>query len=228
MNGQTMDVAQALQMRRSVRAFLPTPVPAPLVQSLLEQAARAASGGNLQPWRVIALTGEPLAAVVAAAARSEGEEGGHYPPRLWEPYRTRRFANAEAMYATVGLARDDKAGRLAHFGRNGAFFGAPVGVLVCVDRRMGPPQWTDVGIYLQSLMLLAVQQGLASCPQGFWRRYRRVLAPLLRLPEPYEIACGVALGYEDTVAPINALRTPRAPWPEWGELRGWDGGKGQS
>ncbi|ODS90902.1 MAG: NADH dehydrogenase [Comamonas sp. SCN 65-56] len=216
-----MDVQQALRARRSVRAFLSTPLPAQLVQDLLEQAARAASGGNLQPWRVLALTGEPLAAVVATAARSDGEDGGHYPPSLWEPYRTRRFANAEAMYATVGLAREDKAGRLVHFGRNAAFFGAPVGVLICVDRRMGLPQWTDLGIYLQSLMLLAVQHGLASCPQGFWRRYRSVLAPVLQLPEPYEIACGLALGYEDTDAPINTLRTPRAPWQEWGQLRGW-------
>ncbi len=221
MNGSTMNVEQALQARRSVRAFLPTPLPAILVQNLLQQAARAASGGNVQPWRVVALTGEPLAQVIATAAQAEGEDGGHYPASLWEPYRTRRFANGEDMYATMGLAREDKAGRLAWFARNAAFFGAPVGVLICMDRRMGLPQWADLGVYLQSLMLLAVEQGLASCPQGFWRRYRSALAPVLGLPEPYEIACGVALGHEDTAAPINRLRTPRAPWQEWGELRGW-------
>ena len=219
-----MDVTQALRQRRSVRAFLPDAPPAALVQTLLQEAAQAASGGNLQPWRVVALTGEPLRQVLAAVATAPAEDAPtnqSYPPSLWEPYRTRRFANAEAMYATVGLAREDKAGRLVHFGRNAAFFGAPVGVLICVDRRMGLPQWTDLGIYLQSLMLLAVQHGLASCPQGFWRRYRSVLAPVLQLPEPYEIACGLALGYEDTDAPINTLRTPRAPWQEWGQLRGW-------
>ena len=121
-----MDVQQALRARRSVRAFLSTPLPAQLVQDLLEQAARAASGGNLQPWRVLALTGEPLAAVVATAARSDGEDGGHYPPSLWEPYRTRRFANGEDLYRTLGIPREDKAARLEQLSKNAEFFGAPV------------------------------------------------------------------------------------------------------
>jgi len=108
-----MDVGQALLARRSVRAFRPEPPPAALVRSLLEQAARAASGGNLQPWRVVALTGEPLRALVNAVTGSEAQEAAHYPPGLWEPYRTRRFQNAEDLYRTLGIAREDKAGRLA-------------------------------------------------------------------------------------------------------------------
>jgi len=217
----TMDVGQALLARRSVRAFRPEPPPAALVRSLLEQAARAASGGNLQPWRVVALTGEPLRALVGAVTGSEAQEAAHYPPGLWEPYRTRRFQNAEDLYRTLGIAREDKAGRLAQFARNGAFFGAPVGVLVCMDERMGLPQWMDLGIYLQSLMLLAVQHGLASCPQGFWLRHVQALKRELALPPHYAVAVGLALGYEDGNAPVNALRTPRAAWREWGELRGW-------
>jgi len=217
----TMDVGQALLARRSVRAFRPEPPPAALVRSLLEQAARAASGGNLQPWRVVALTGEPLRALVNAVTGSEAQEAAHYPPGLWEPYRTRRFQNAEDLYRTLGIAREDKAGRLAQFARNGAFFGAPVGVLVCMDERMGLPQWMDLGIYLQSLMLLAVQHGLASCPQGFWLRHVQALKRELALPPHYAVAVGLALGYEDGNAPVNALRTPRAAWREWGELRGW-------
>ena len=219
-----MDVASALHARRSVRAFLPDSPPAALVHSLLEQASCAASGGNLQPWRVVALTGAPLAELLDAVAASEPCEDRphlHYPPSLWEPYRSRRYDNAQDLYASLGLAREDKAGRLAQFAHNARFFGAPVGVLVCVDRRMGAPQWVDLGIYLQSLMLLAVQHGLATCPQGFWRRYDHVLAPRLGLPEPYHVAFGVALGYEDEKAPINQWRAPRASWSEWGELRGF-------
>jgi len=96
-----------------------------------------------------------------------------------------------------------------------------VGIFVCVDERMGLPQWADLGIYLQSLMLLAVHHGLATCAQGFWRRYASALQPLLGQPEPYHVACGLALGYEDEAAPINALRSTRAPWADWGELRGF-------
>ncbi len=219
-----MDVSHALRARRSVRAFLPAVPPGALVQTLLQEAAQAASGGNLQPWRVVALTGEPLRALLAAVAQSqpgEDESLQSYPPNLWEPYRTRRFANGEDLYRTLGIPREDKAGRLNQLARNAAFFGAPVGIFVCVDERMGMPQWADLGIYLQSLMLLAVQHGLATCAQGFWRRYTAAVQQQLGLPEGYRVAVGVALGYEDTTAPINTLRTPRAPWAEWGQLHGF-------
>ncbi|GAA3994074.1 nitroreductase [Comamonas faecalis] len=219
-----MDVPQALRQRRSVRAFLPEVPQAALVQALLREAAQAASGGNLQPWRVLALTGEPLRQVLAAVARAEAENGPanqSYPPSLWEPYRTRRFANGEDLYRTIGIPREDRAARLEQLARNAAFFGAPVGIFVCVDERMGLPQWSDLGIYLQSLMLLAVHHGLATCAQGFWRRYAGTLQQALALPEPYHVACGVALGYEDRAAPINTLRSTRAPWEEWAELRGF-------
>ena len=219
-----MDVSQALRARRSVRAFLPQVPAAALVQTLLQEAAQAASGGNLQPWRVVALAGEPLRALLAAVAQAqpgEDESQQSYPPSLWEPYRTRRFANGEDLYRTLGIPREDKAGRLNQLARNAAFFGAPVGIFVCVDERMGMPQWADLGIYLQSLMLLAVQHGLATCAQGFWRRYTAAVQQQLDLPEGYRVAVGVALGHEDTAAPINTLRTPRAPWAEWGQLRGF-------
>ena len=220
-----MDVTQAVRQRRSVRAFLPDAPPAALVQTLLQEAAQAASGGNLQPWRVVALTGEPLRQVLAAVATAPAEDAPtnqSYPPSQWEPYRTRRFANGEDLYRTLGIPREDKAARLEQLAKNAEFFGAPVGIFVCVDERMGLPQWADLGIYLQSLMLLAVHHGLATCAQGFWRRYAGTLQRQLALPEPYHVACGVALGYEDEAAPINALRSTRAPWADWGELRGFD------
>ncbi len=219
-----MDVSEALRRRRSVRAFLPETPPAALVQSLLEQAGQAASGGNLQPWRVVALAGEPLRELLTAVAAAEPEHNPghyHYPPNLWEPYRTRRFANGEDLYRSLGLSREDKAGRMQQFARNGQFFGAPVGVMVCIDERMGAAQWIDLGIYLQSLMLLAVQHGLATCAQGFWRSHATTVEQTLGVPDPYRVAFGVALGYEDPAAPVNALQAARAPWQEWGELRGF-------
>lgn len=219
-----MDVFKALHQRRSVRAFLSQAPGADTVRTLMEAAARAASGGNLQPWRVLALTGEPLRQVVAAVAQAAPDEDAHltsYPANLWEPYRTRRFANGEDLYRSIGIPRENKVGRLEQLAKNAEFFGAPVGLFICVDQRMGEAQWVDLGIYLQSLMLAAVDQGLATCAQGFWRRYDRSLAQHLQLPEPYRVAFGVALGYEDAAAPINTLQADRAPLHEWAELRGF-------
>lgn len=220
-----MNVSDAVRQRHSVRAFKPEQPPAAMVRSILEQAARAPSGGNLQPWHVHALAGEPLAQLlqlVATAPMQEEPEYAVYPPELWEPYRTRRWRNAEQLYTAIGIPREERVARLQQMQKNAAFFGAPVGIFISMDRRMGPPQWADLGIYLQSLMLLAVHHGLATCAQGFWRRYAGTLQRQLALPEPYHVACGVALGYEDEAAPINALRSTRAPWADWGELRGFD------
>ena len=180
--------------------------------------------GTRQPWRVTALTGTPLAhllAAVAQAAPEDGPTGTSYPPSLWEPYRSRRFENGEDLYRTLGIARADKPARLEQLGRNGAFFGAPVGIFVSVDTRMGLAQWADLGIYLQSLMLLAVEQGLATCAQGYWRRFGATVATQLALPEGYSVAFGVALGWEDVEAPINRLRATRAEPGEWLDLQGF-------
>lgn len=219
-----MNVNDALHARRSVRAFLPRVPEAAVVRSMLHSAARAASGGNLQPWRVSALTGAPLAQlleVVAQAEPQDGPTGTSYPPSLWEPYRSRRFENGEDLYRTLSIGRDDKPARLNQLARNAQFFGAPVGIFVSVDARMGMAQWADLGIYLQSLMLLAVEQGLATCAQGFWRRFGDTVATQLKLPEGYEVAFGIALGWEDINAPINRLRATRADPGEWLDLQGF-------
>ncbi|MCD2511636.1 nitroreductase [Comamonas endophytica] len=219
-----MNVEDALHARRSVRAFLPRVPEAAVVRSMLHSAARAASGGNLQPWRVTALAGAPLQQLLAAVAVAEpqdGPAGSSYPPSLWEPYRSRRFDNGEDLYRTLGIGRGDKPARLAQLGRNGQFFGAPVGIFVSVDARMGLAQWADLGIYLQSLMLLAVEQGLATCAQGYWRRFGDTVAAQLALPGDYAVAFGVALGWEDTEAPINQLRATRADPGEWLDMQGF-------
>ena len=219
-----MDILQALQQRRSVRAFLPQTVDGATVRELLEKASQAASGGNMQPWRVTAVGGQALKELSAKAKATEAVQrpGLSYPPNLWEPYRSRRFANGEELYQSLGIPRDDKPARLEQLARNGQFFGAPVGLIVAVDERMGLPQWVDLGIYLQSFMLLACANGLATCAQGFWRRYNDAVTQTLALPEGYHVAFGIALGYEDKNAPINGWRATRAPLAEWGQLRGFD------
>jgi nitroreductase len=219
-----MNVSEAVAARVSIRAFRPDPVAGEVVRDLLERAARAPSGGNLQPWRAYALAGEPLAQLktdVAANPFGETPEYEVYPPNLWEPFRTRRFQNGEDLYATLGIPREDKAARLAQFARNGALFGAPVGIFFCLDRRLGPPQWADLGMYMQTLMLLAVELGLDTCPQEYWSRYPRTLAGALDLPDELMVFAGMALGLRDPDHPINTLAAGRDPFETWGELRGF-------
>lgn len=222
---KSMTVSEAVAQRVSTRAFLDRPVPGEVVRDLLVRAARAPSGGNLQPWRVYALTGEPLAqfkALVAANPFGETPEYEVYPPNLWDPFRTRRFQNGEDLYATIGIPREDKPARLRQLARNGEFFGAPVGMFFCLDRKLGPPQWADLGMYMQNLMLLAAERGLDTCPQEYWARYPRTVATFLGLPDDHMLFCGMALGFGDPDAPINTLRAARDPFEVWGELIGFD------
>lgn len=219
-----MNVEQAMQQRHSVRAFLPRTVDAALVRDLLAQAGQAASGGNLQPWRVIALTGDSLQALRQAmpAATPDCDAALVYPAQLWEPYRSRRFDNGEELYRSIGIGREDRSGRQQQLARNTHMFGAPVGVFTAVDSRMLHAQWVDLGIYLQSLMLLATGKGLATCAQGFWRNYSDFVSRHLALPQGYQIAFGMALGYEDSAAPINQWRSTRAGLGDWCEMPGFE------
>lgn len=220
-----MDVADAVRKRMSVRAFRPDPVPGDLVRRLIADAAYAPSGGNLQPWRVYALAGDPLAefkALVAANPMGERPEYDVYPPNLWEPFRTRRYVCGEDLYASIGIGRDDRPARLRQLARNGLFFDAPVGLFVCVDRKLGLPQWSDLGMYMQTFMLLAVEAGLATCPQEYWARYPQTVARFVNLPDDHMVFSGMALGYADEAAPINNWRTRRDPLEVWADLRGFD------
>lgn len=219
-----MNVSEACQTRISVRAFKPDPVAGEIVREILELASRgAASGGNLQPWRVYALTGAPLDAFKREIAGTafEGAEYAVYPPNLWDPFRSRRFECGEDMYKAIGIAREDKPARLRQLARNAEFFGAPVGLFFCIDRRLGPPQWADLGMYMQTVMLLAVERGLDTCAQEFWAGYPKTIARTLNLPEDHMLFSGMALGYRDPEQPINQLRTRREPFAAFAELRGF-------
>ncbi len=225
-----MDVSEAVASRISCRAFLETPVPAATVRAILDAARRAPSGGNLQPWFVHALAGAPLAALktkvrVKIAHDQHGDgtpEYVIYPPGLGEPYRTRRFRAGEDLYATIGIPREDKPARLRQFARNFDFFGAPVGLFFYLDRTLGPPQWSDLGMYMQTVMLLAREHGLHTCPQEIWSVVPVTVGEALGVPSQHLLFAGMALGHMDTAHPINTLRTSRAPLDEFATLRGFD------
>jgi nitroreductase len=226
--GVDMNVSEAIATRMSCRAFLPAAVDAATIRAILDGARRSPSGGNVQPWWVHALTGAPLAefldivrARTAAGERGDGSEYDIYPRGLGEPYRSRRFKCGEDMYAAIAVSREDKAARLQHFARNFEFFGAPVALFFCIDRNMGPPQWSDLGMYMQSVMLLARERGLHTCAQEAWSLWFRTVGDFLRLPPERMLFSGMALGYRDENHPINRLRTDRAPLEEFATLRGF-------
>src|SRR5258708_7858454 len=207
-------VSDALRMRISTRAFKPDPVSESLLRDILDVARFAPSGGNLQPWKVIAVACAERDAVVALAkANLPGDDGDRpvYPANLWEPFRTRRFKLGEDMYALLGIPRDNKPGRFMHLAQNFDFFGAPVGLFFVIERRMGHGQWAHLGMFLPSVALAAIERGVASCMQESWATVRERLAGHFALAPEQMIYCGMALGSADTSAAVNTLRAERAP-----------------
>lgn len=224
-----MDVAEALATRRTCRAFLPSPVPRTTVEAILAAAGCAPSGGNLQPWRVWALAGPPLtdlkATVLARIGADHLTDGDYeyliYPPALKEPYLTRKRRNGGQLCGAMNIARDDAVGRMEQFRRNFELFGAPVGLFLAIDRDMGPPQWADLGMYLQSILLAATARGLATAALESWSLQHRTVREHLRMPDDLMLFCAVALGLADEADPVNAIRADRAPLDEVAVLRGF-------
>ncbi|OWK29724.1 nitroreductase [Sphingomonas mucosissima] len=216
-----MNVSDAVIERRSVRGFLDKEVPLEVLKELALRSARAATGGNIQPWHIDIVTGakmDELKAIMRGKLeRREKETPGYdiYPREMTEATKKRTFQIGEIMYGHLGIPREDKAARAQWFARNFQFFGAPSAYFVTVDRRMGPPQWSDLGMYLQNLMLLAVEKGLATCPQECWAVYPNTVESFLGTPPERMLFCGVAIGYEDPEEPANRTRSPRAPEEEW-------------
>lgn len=227
MNDLGMSVSEALISRTSKRAFLDRPVSGELVRRILTTAARSPSGCNLQPWQVFVLGGDELARFKALVAErrkdapfGEGAEYEFFPSSLTEPYRSRRSQCGEDMYGCMGIARDDTAARLAFMAHNFDFWNAPVGLFFCIDRQFGATQWVDLGIYLQSVMLLAREAGLHTCAQEAWAMWHCTVAEFLQLPSHLMLFCGMALGYADEQHPVNGLRTGRAELDEFATFRG--------
>ncbi|MEM8925076.1 MAG: nitroreductase [Actinomycetota bacterium] len=212
-----MNVTDAVQRRMSTRAFLPDPVDDAEIARLLQLAARAPSGGNVQPWRIYVLNGVTMARFRSeiADASAGAPEYPIYPERLWEPYRTNRFELGELMYEKLGIPREDKAGRFAQLARNFDFFGAPAAFFCFIDRGMGSAQWSDLGMFLQTFMLLATEAGLDTCPQEAWAPWHEFVSTFVKAPDDEMLFCGMAIGKGDPDAPVNSLESPRMPLQKW-------------
>jgi nitroreductase len=213
-----MDVRDAMVARKTIRNFLDTPVSNETIKDLLEKAARAPSGGNVQPWRIYVLNGQSMTDFQGyCSTQTDPERPAYevYPPSLKDPYRSSRFKCGEDMYALLEISRDDKPSRFAHLAKNYTFFGAPAAIFCFVDRIMGPPQWSDLGMYLQSFMLLAQEEGLDTCPQEAWASKPETVSSFVKAPEELMLFCGVAIGKANPEAPVNKLVTDREPMDTW-------------
>ena len=213
-----MNVTDAVMTRKTTRDFLPDPIDDAVIRELLEKASRSPSGGNVQPWKIWVINGDSMAAfrqhMVDEPPTTEMEYD-IYPPSLWDPYRTYRFELGEQMYASIGVGRDDKPGRLKQFARNMDFFGAPAALFCFIDRGMGKPQWSDLGMFLQTFMLLAEEAGYQTCPQEAWAAAHEQVRSFTNAPEELMLFCGVAIGKANHEHPINSLVSERAPVDEF-------------
>lgn len=211
-----MNVTEAVATRRSIRQFLPTAVPQDALQRVLQKAQRSPSGGNTQPWNAVILTGQPLAdltakikAKAATAPMGEGHEYDIYPKGLEGRYEEQRRGVGKAMFDALGLAREDGAGRVAQMMKNWDSFDAPVQLFTYTRKYMGPPQWSDMGMWLQTVMLLLREEGLDSCAQEIWAMYGTYMRELLNIDDDHIFFCGMAIGYRDPDAPVNGFTVPR-------------------
>jgi len=217
-------VDAAITSRRSIRAFLPTPVAREDIEQILRVAARAPSGTNTQPWKVYVLQGERRRRLSSAILAIHGdpvqaaqhtEEYAYYPREWVSPFIDRRRKVGWDLYALLGLTRDNKAGMAAQHGRNYAFFDAPVGLIFTIDRVMEQGSWLDYGMFLQNIMVAARGRGLDTCPQAAFTQYHRVIRAQLDLPDNEMVVCGMALGVADPSRVENSLLTERMALEEF-------------
>ncbi len=214
----TNAVDEAIISRRSVRAFLPTPVPRETVEHILAVASRAPSGTNIQPWKVRALSGEALAKLCRTASHAHDTEADqhnysytYYPAEIPEPYITRRRKVGWDLYGLLGIKKGEREKTHVQHGRNYLFFDAPVGLIFTIDKVLEQGSWLDFGMFIQNVMVAARGQGLHTCPQAAWVKFHRVVIDVLDIPDSEEVVCGMALGHIDERAPENALVTEREP-----------------
>ncbi|MEU5059724.1 nitroreductase [Streptomyces sp. NPDC056121] len=214
-----MDAYEAVTTRRAVRGFTGRPVPRQALERVLSAAAWAPSGSNLQPWHAFVVTGAPLVELkkrcgerLAAGDSWDEPEYEMYPPALTSPYRERRFAFGEQRYGALGIPREDTEARQRAAAANWDCFGAPAALFCYIDRDLGRPQWSDVGMYLQTVMLLLRAEGLHSCPQMAWAKFHRTVAEVVSPPDELMLFCGMSIGFEDVT--VSDARASRAPLEE--------------
>lgn len=218
----------AILSRRAVRGFLPTPIDRATVEHLLDVAARAPSGTNMQPWRAIALAGTPLddfrealSAEFLAGKATTARDYRYYPDPFFEPYQSRRRKIGWDLYAHLGIARGETAKMKAQAAHNLRFFGAPVGLICVIDRKLEIGSWIDYGMFLQNIAIAARARGLDTCHMAVFAQFPKTIRRLLGIDDGQIILCGVAIGHEDKAAPANQLRTERVPAADFTDFRGF-------
>jgi nitroreductase len=211
-------VDDAIASRRSIRAFLPTPVAREDIAAILQVAARAPSGTNTQPWKVYVVTGETKqrlsnkivnAYLDPVASKEHTEEYSYYPAEWKSPYIDRRRKVGWDLYALLNLTRDNKPGMQAQHARNYIFFDAPVGFMFTIDRVMEKGSWLDYGMFLENIMIAARGRGLDTCAQAAFTQYHKIIREVLQFPDEEMLVCGMSLGYADNSKIENTLLTER-------------------
>ena len=214
-----MDVYEAVTSRRAVRGFTDEPVSRETIERVLSGAAWAPSGSNIQPWNIYIVTGAPLAELkkraverVATGVLWDDREYVMYPPAMKSPYRDRRAAFGNERYSALGIGREDWEARQRAAIANWDCFGAPAALFCYIDRDLGFAQWADLGMYLQSVMLLLRAEGLHSCPQMAWSQVHNTVAEIVKPPNELMLFCGMSIGHEDVT--VDYVRTGRAELDE--------------
>jgi nitroreductase len=216
-----MKVSESVLSRRSIREFTSEPIDNEIIKDLLALAARSPSGGNLQPWKIFVINDSTMNRFLEFQEKwTEPEVPAYdiYPSKLKEPYRTSRFELGEQMYEILGIGREDKDARIAQVMKNFRFFGAPCAFFCFVDRQMGPPQWSDLGMFLQTFMLLAKEAGLDTCAQEAWSMKHDSVSKFVKAEDSDILFCGMAIGYRDENAAVNTLKSERRPLKEWAKF----------
>lgn len=223
-----LSVTEAIKARKSVREFRDKAVARDVLTDILALAGQSASGGNLQPWKIYALTGEAKDQLISRVnervmenPRGELPDIPIYPDALGEPWMSRRGTCAEVMYEALGISRDDKLGRMGQVLKNFSFFGAPVGLILTMDRSLTGSQLIDIGLILQNIQLLAKERGLDTCPQASWTMWPLTIREVLGISDSEMVVVGMSLGYAEESAPVNHIRQSRVALDEYVSLRGF-------
>ena len=224
-----MEVLEAIRSRKSIRAFKPDPVPRETLSAILAESQRAPSGTNTQPWHTWVCTGAVKQAItddaLAMLARGEGKayhDYDYYPERWNDVHNARRRAVGYSLYALLGIAKEDRDGRNRQGARNFAFFDAPVGLFITIDKYLARGNWADTGMYIQTIMLAAKGHGLDTCPQAAWIPVQEPIFRHLGIPDDQELVTGMSLGYPDTDAIENTLVSEREDVANVVTWRGFD------
>jgi nitroreductase len=211
-------LSEIIKNRKSIRSFTDKPVSNDIIREMLQKSSRAPSGGNLQPWKIYIVNEKSMKDFLEFQKNWKGKEEPPYPiypEKLKEPYKTSRNQMGEQMYSLLDIKREDKIGRMNQMLKNFNFFDAPVGMFCFIDKQMGLPQWSDLGMFLQTFMLLAVDNNLDTCAQESWSLKQNCVKTYLDISDDCILFCGMAIGYANIDDKVNELNTPRRPIDEW-------------